>query len=196
MFNNILPWLPRRPILNQNLPLPTSLESVKIPVSRRNLLKLRSPPWHRHLSQLRPAIYAEEQHPLYDPLHWTAPETSLNAQLLQLAERFEIHECGGNGACTFKVLRIIEWSLGDNRRGLYNVLESDDDTHTRNRVVTWMEANGDTPIFSHGEGFTSVTQARASDQPEMDEQQYFGWMRDPGTSGGDIEIAAFAAMYV
>jgi len=130
------------------------------------------------------------------PVRPTAPETSLSAQLLQLADQFEIRECGGNGACTFKVLRVIEWSLGDSRRGLYNVLENDDDTHTRNRVVTWMEANGDTPIWRIGDGFTSVTQARVFDQPDMDEQQYFAWMRDPRTSGGDIEIAAFAAMYV
>lgn len=123
------------------------------------------------------------------------PAISLHTQLQQLAERFEILQCGGDGACTFKVLHCFEWSLGQNRRALYNVQESDDHTHTRNRVVAWMETNGDTPIFSHGGGFTSVTEARAFDRPEMDMEQYFVWMRDPCTSGGDIEIAAFAAMY-
>jgi hypothetical protein len=125
-----------------------------------------------------------------------APATSLQEQLQQLAESFDIVECGGHGACTFKVLRVIEWSLGNNRRALYSALENDDHTHTRNRVVTWMEGHGDTDIFSIGGGFQTVTEARASDKPEMDREQYFSWMRDPTTSGGDIEIAAFAAMYV
>jgi hypothetical protein len=78
---------------------------------------------------------------------------------------------------------------------LYSVRQDDDDTHTRNRVVTWMESNGDAVIFQLGGGQT-VTQARVSDKPDMDSEQYFAWMRDPHTSGGDIEIAAFAAMYV
>jgi hypothetical protein len=125
-----------------------------------------------------------------------APATSLQAQLQQLAESFEIVECGGDGACTFKVLRVIEWSLGDNRRALHNALEHDDHTHTRNRVVNWMEGHGDTNIFSIGGGFQTVTEARVFDQPGMDMDQYFSWMRDVTTSGGDIEIAAFAAMYV
>lgn len=127
------------------------------------------------------------------------PATSLHAQLQQLAERFDIVECGGDGACTFKVLRVIEWALGDNRRALYSVRAEDDDTHTRDRVVTWMEANGDTLIFQLATAFggdQTVTQARVSDKPHMDGEQYFAWMRDPQTSGGDIEIAAFAAMYV
>jgi hypothetical protein len=129
------------------------------------------------------------------PSRTIPPATSLHAQLQQLAERFDIVQCGGDGACTFKVLHVIEWSLGDNRRQLHSVCQDDDDIHTRNRVVTWMEANGDAVIFQLGGGQT-VTQARVSDKPDMDSEQYFAWMRDPHTSGGDIEIAAFAAMYV
>jgi len=131
------------------------------------------------------------------PPRVVTPAISLSAQLEQLAQIFDIIQCGGDGACTFKVLRVIEWGLGHNRRALHNaVIEDEDDTHTRNRVVRWMEANRNEGIFSFGGRLQSVIDAAAADQPALTFEQYLGWMRDVETSGGDIEIATFASMYV
>jgi hypothetical protein len=124
------------------------------------------------------------------------PAVSLASQLAALGERFEFVECGGQGACTFKVLRVIEWGLGETRRALYGVAAEDSDTHTRSRIVDWMEQNEHTAIFSLASGNQTVGQAIAMECPDSTFAAYLQLMRQPHTCGGDVEIASFATMYV
>lgn len=135
------------------------------------------------------------------PARTVIPEHSMALALQQLQTRFRIRQCGGDGQCTFKVLHVIEFTLGVSRRQLYNCGVDDDHTHTRTRVANWMRTNAETAIIRLGaddDNTLAVKDAVAGEPGERIDQNfeaYCDWIAQSIACGGEAEIACFAAMY-
>lgn len=133
------------------------------------------------------------------PPRTVIPQHTMAMCLQELQTRFTIRQCGGDNQCCFLVLHVIEFTLGANRRQLYNCNDNDNHSHTRTRIVNWMRRNEDTAIIRLGDGYSTITVAEtvAGERFANCEnfESYCNWMAQPAASGGEAEIACFAAMY-
>lgn len=147
---------------------------------------------------------------LSSPPRTVAPSISMLTSFQQLQSRFAIRQCGGDGSCTFGVLNVIEFTLGQSRRQLHACNHDDDHSHTRARIVAWMRRNPEYTIFQDVDGVNglnlTVAQAAITAAPQHaqgnanaapifeDLDSYCNWISQVGSCGGELEIASFAAM--
>lgn len=148
-----------------------------------------------------PSVPSRRQR-LSSPPRRVAPENPMMAALQQLQSRYAIRECGGERACCFRVLNVIEFTLGASRRALHACGEGDDHTHTRARIAAWMRTHPETTIFHFGDDGGGLTVAQAAAQRDVDDpainndiESYCNWISQAESCGGELEIASFAAMY-
>lgn len=134
---------------------------------------------------------------LSSPPRTVPPANPMMAALQQLQSQYTIRECGGEQQCCFRVLNVIEFTLGSSRRALFACNEEDDHLHTRARIARWMRTYPETIIFHFGDNSPGLAVAQAAIQRGVhpDLESYCNWISQAESCGGEVEIASFTAMY-